>query len=300
VTATGVLVMAYGTPTGLDDVESYYTNILGRRPPEHLLEELKARYAAIGGRSPLYEITLAQAQGIGERLGLPVYVGQKFNHPFIAEAVERAAADGIQRLVGLVLAPHYSSLSIGDYRRRAHQAAEACGYQGSIEVIGSWHLEPGYVSLLAGYVQSALASLSDRARAEATVVFTAHSLPERIVAEGDPYPKQLAETADAVAAEAGLRRYTTGWQSAGRTPEPWLGPDLLEVLAELAADGARAAVVCPCGFVADHLEVLYDVDIEARAAAEELSLELVRTASPNDDPAFLDTLAGVVRRALTA
>lgn len=296
----GVLVMAYGTPKGLGDVEAYYTNILGRRPPEPLLEELKQRYAAIGGRSPLYEITRAQADGIAERLGLPVYVGQKFNDPFIADALARAQTDGIERLIGLVLAPHYSSLSIGDYRRRALEAARSCAYSGELEVIESWHLEPGYIAFLAREVRACLERLSDQGRARATVVFTAHSLPERIVAEGDPYPKQLSETADAVAAAAGLSRYTTGWQSAGRTAETWLGPDILELLGDLAAQRERAVVVCPCGFVSDHLEVLYDIDIQARDRATELGLELVRTASPNAEPDFLDTLAAVVRRALRA
>ena len=295
-----VLLMAYGTPRGLDDVAAYYTDIRhGRPPPAELLEELTERYRAIGGRSPLLEITLAQAEGLRARLdGAGVYVGQKHSAPSIADAVAAMARDGVQRAAGLVLAPHYSKMSVGDYARRARLAAEKTGWKGTLEMVESWHLEPGYIDLLAERVRSALERLSEGAREHATVVFTAHSLPERILLARDPYPDQLRATAAAVAEAAALDRWQVGWQSAGRTADPWLGPDLLEVVAELARAGRRGVVVCPCGFVADHLEVLYDVDIEARRRAQELGLELVRTDSPNDDPAFLDVLASVARRAL--
>lgn len=292
---SAVLVMAYGTPKDLDDVEAYYTDIRhGRTPPAALLEELRDRYRAIGGRSPLLELTTAQAHGISERVGLPAYVGQKHAAPFIKDAVARMHADAIDSAVGLVLAPHYSAMSIGDYARRARFAAEETGWTGELRMVDSWHLEPGYISLLAQRVRDAVGAV----RADPVVVFTAHSLPERIIQAKDPYPDQLRETADAVAAAAGVRDYRVGWQSAGRTSDPWLGPDLLEILEEEAGDGRRSVVVCPCGFVADHLEVLYDIDVEAQAAAEKLGLELARTESPNVDPAFLDTLANVVRRQL--
>lgn len=295
----GILVMAYGTPKGLDDVEAYYTNIRrGVPPPSELLEELTERYKAIGGRSPLYEITLAQARGISERAGIPAYLGQKHAAPFIPDAVARMAADGVERAVGLVLAPHYSSMSVGDYTRRAEKGAAEAGWAGALEVIPSWHVEPGYVAWLASRVRAALNSLSADARARSTVIFSAHSLPERILQNGDPYPTQLRETAEGVARVAGLERWEIGWQSAGRTAGPWIGPDILDVIRRLADGGATGVVSCPCGFVADHLEVLYDVDIEAREAARRLGLELVRTEAPNADPEFLDVLAGVVRRAL--
>jgi protoporphyrin/coproporphyrin ferrochelatase len=295
-----VLVMAYGTPRDLDDIEPYYTDIRrGKPPPRELLDELIDRYRAIGGHSPLYEITSAQQQGLEARLdGVKTYLGQKHQTPFIADGVRAAVADGAGAIIGLVLAPHYSAMSIGDYARRAEAAAEEIGFTGQVEVIRSWHLEPAYVSWLSARVKEALASLPDEARSSAAVIFSAHSLPRRILASGDPYPDQLEETAAAVAAAAGLTRWTIGWQSAGRTAEPWIGPDLLEVIGELSATGTKGAVVCPCGFVADHLEVLYDVDIEARNLAEGVGMTLVRTRSPNDDPAFLDMLAGVVQRFL--
>lgn len=295
----GVLVMAYGTPASLDDVEAYYTDIRGGRAPEaELLQGLTQRYRAIGGRSPLLEITHAQAAGIQERIeGIGCYVGQKHAAPFIPDAIRQMAKDGIEEAAGLVLAPHYSSMSVGDYARRAREAATEIGWTGRFRMIDSWHLEPAFIDLLAVGVKDALDRLSDAARRDAVVIFTAHSLPTSILKEGDPYLDQLQQTADAVAPKAGLERWQIGWQSAGRTSEPWIGPDLLEIMVELAAKGVPGLVVCPCGFVADHLEVLYDVDIEAKALAVDLEIELERTASPNADPAFLDMLAGVVSRA---
>ena len=294
-----VLVMAYGTPRTLDDIEAYYTDIRHGRPPTpELLEELTERYRAIG-HSPLYEITQAQARGIEERVpNVRTYVGQKHAPPNIPDAVEQMAADGIERAVGLVLAPHYSYMSVGDYEARARRAAEDKGWAGKLDMIGSWHLEPGYIELLAKRVLDALATISEAGRDRSTVVFTAHSLPEKILERGDPYPDQLRETAAAVAHHAGLERWTTGWQSAGRTRDPWIGPDVLDVISDLHSAGGCGVVVCPCGFVSDHLEVLYDVDIECAARAKELGMEMARTASPNDDPEFLDVLARVVMRAL--
>ena len=291
-----VLVMAYGTPRELDDVEAYYTDIRHGRPPSpELLDELRDRYRAIGGRSPLLGLTIAQAEGIAERVGLPAYVGQKHAAPFIPDAIARMASEGIERAVGLVLAPHYSAMSIGDYARRARRAADEVGWDGELKVVESWHLEPGFIALLAGRVRESIRALD---AGDPVVVFTAHSLPERILQAKDPYPDQLRETAEAVASETNLARWRVGWQSAGRTADPWLGPDLLEILEEEAGRGTASVIVCPCGFVADHLEVLYDIDIEAQAMAEKLGIQLVRTAAPNVDPAFLDTLAGVVRHHL--
>jgi ferrochelatase len=290
--------MAYGTPRRLDDVESYYTDIRGgRAPTREQLEDLTERYRAIGGRSPLFEITLAQARGIEQRAGVRAYVGQKHASPTITEAVRNMARDGVERAVGVVLAPHYSSMSVGDYERRAEKAAADLGWDGQFDVIPSWHLEPGYVQWLANALQTALESLGDAAQ-DAMVVFTAHSLPERIRDQGDPYPQQLRETAQAVAQRAGAEHWQVGWQSAGRTREPWLGPDVGEVIEDVAAKGAPAVVVCPCGFVADHLEILYDLDIEARRRARRSGIAFARTAVPNDDPAFLNALASVVRRRL--
>ncbi len=299
-TEQAVLAMAYGTPSGLDDVEAYYTHIRGGRPPHpELLAELVERYEAIGGRSPLREISEAQARGIERRLeGARVYLGMKHSSPFIADAVARMASDGVERAVGLVLAPHYSSMSVGDYARRAAEAADDAGWRGKLEMIESWHLEPGFVQWLADAVHEALRSLPELTRGGAGVAFTAHSLPARILDMHDPYPQQLRETAGAVARAAGLRRFTVAWQSAGRTREPWLGPDILQVIEEEAQAGAPGVVVCPCGFIADHLEVLFDLDIECQRRAAGLGIAFARTRSPNDDPVFLDALAGIVRRAL--
>ena len=291
--------MAYGTPKDLDDVEPYYTHIRrGNPPPPQLLDELRTRYAAIGGRSPLLEITDKQRLGLEERLGVKSYLGQKHAAPFIEDAVEEMAADGIQRAIGIVLAPHYSSGSIGQYRGKAEAAADKLGWEAMIDVVESWATEPGYVKWLAQRVDEQLKSLPDDAQTATTVVFSAHSLPLRVVENGDPYPKELRSTAEAVAKEAGLDDWVIGWQSAGRTADPWLGPDILDIIRDLASRGKKGVVISPCGFVADHLEVLYDVDIEAQAVADEAGIALRRTPSPNDDPEFLDAVAAVIRRRL--
>jgi protoporphyrin/coproporphyrin ferrochelatase len=297
---TAVLVMAYGTPTGLGDVERYLRDIRRGVPtPPDLLEELTGRYRAIGGRSPLFEITEAQRRGIERRLeGVPTYLGQKHAAPTIPDALAAMAGDAIRRAVGIVLAPHFSTMSIGDYTRRAEQAARDAGWGGQLDVVQSWHLEPGFIEWLAERVHEAIRALPEQVRDTAVVIFTAHSLPARILDRGDPYPEQLEETAAAVAETAGLQRVVTGWQSAGRTPEAWIGPDVLDVVRDLAAAGVGGVVVCACGFVADHLEVLYDIDIECKGLAEKLGIPFSRTRSPNDDPDFLDTLTGVVARAL--
>ena len=293
----GFLAMAYGTPADLDDVERYYTDIRHGKPPApEQLEELTERYRAIGGRSPLLDLSLAQVRGIEQRLEIKGYFGQKHSPPFIAEAVAAMAGDGIDRAAGLVLAPHYSSMSVGDYERRARRGAEEHAWNGKLEMISSWHLEPAFIEFLADRVAAALEKVPADLRARTAVVFTAHSLPAAILNKGDPYPDQLRETAVAVAARVGLERWQVAWQSA--SGRDWLGPDLRDVIDDLAKVGRQAVVVCPCGFVADHLEVLYDIDIEAKQHAERKGLKLVRTESPNDDPRFLDLLAHVVRKAL--
>ncbi len=301
---TGVLVMAYGTPAGPDEVEAYYTHIRRGRPPTpEQLDDLMRRYDAIGGISPLAERTRAQADGLQKRLdtagasGTGRYLvarGNKHAAPFVEDGVAELAQAGVARIVGVVLAPHYSALSVGEYHSRAEEAA-AVPYVG----VESWHREPGLVDLLADRVASAFRHLVAEGGRSVEVLFTAHSLPERILAMGDPYPRQLEETAAAVAGKVGLDHWRVAWQSAGRTPEPWIGPDILDVIRALPDEraGVDSVVVCPAGFVSDHLEVLYDVDIEARRVAEEAGLRLTRTASLNDDPAFLEVLAGVVEQA---
>jgi ferrochelatase len=286
--------MAYGTPATPDGVEAYYTHVRRGRPPTpELLADLRRRYAAIGGTSPLLERTRAQAAGVQAALGdgHVVELGMKHAPPFVEDGMAALASAGVATVVGMVLAPHWSALSVGEYEARASTAAADHGLE--LAFVRSWHLEPGYVDLLAGFVADAVASLDTD---PVEVVFTAHSLPARILATRDPYPDQLRETAEAVAAAAKVERWSVAWQSAGRTPEPWIGPDLLTVLEELAAAGVTGVVVCAAGFVSDHLEILYDLDVEAARAAAGLGLAFARTASPNDHPAFCATVADVVRR----
>jgi len=293
---TGVLAMAYGTPRTPADIEAYYTHIRRGRPPTlELLADLTARYEAIGGTSPLAVRTETQTTALQRALDdiapsrFRVAVGYKHEPPFIEDTVDALAAEGVDRMVALVLAPHYSALSVGEYLSRARERGAIHGID--VDIVESWHLEPAYVEFLADAVRTALGRLPDRTK----VLFTAHSLPSRILGLGDPYPEQLRATANAVADRVGLVPWTgwaVCWQSAGRTPEPWLGPDVLDVIRDLAAHGSRGVLVCPCGFVSDHLEVLYDLDVEARRVAKEMGLAFERTAVPNDDPSVMASLAG--------
>jgi protoporphyrin/coproporphyrin ferrochelatase len=288
-----LVVMAYGSPSSLDDVEAYYTDIRRGRPPSpEQLADLVRRYEAIGGVHTLTERTEAQRAALARALGdgWLVVVGTKHASPSIEQAVADAEAAGAGRLVGLVLAPHWSSLSVGEYVARFEAAATV-----PVAAVESWATEPAYVDFLAGAVRDGLAALPERTK----VVFTAHSLPRRVVAAGDPYADELRATAEAVATAAGLPRWSgwsTAWQSAGRTPEPWLGPDVLEVVRDLAATGrADGLLVCPCGFTSDHLEVRYDLDIEAAGVAREVGLAFGRTRVVDDDAGVMAALAERVR-----
>ncbi len=300
---TGVLVMAYGTPATPDDVEAYYTHVRRGRPPTpEQLADLQHRYEAIGGTSPLLEVTQAQADGLAAALGdgCHIELGMKHARPFIEDGIAALRARGIRQVVGLVLAPHYSALSVGEYAARIQSSAPMAEEAMELVMVESWHLAPGYLDLLARRVTEACARLRHVDPERVEIVFTAHSLPTRILDTGDPYPAQLQETAEAVAAQLGLRRWSVAWQSAGRTPEPWIGPDLLEVLHDRAGTDVEGVVVCAAGFVSDHLEILFDLDVEATAAAAGLGLAFARTESPNDDPAFCATLAEVVSSQLAA
>lgn len=299
-TARGVLLTAYGSPATLEDVGAYFTHIRGGRPPSpEQVEELRERYRRIGGTSPLRAVTAAQAEGLRRALArraspAAVYVGMKHAAPFIADVVGAMVRDGVREGVVIALAPHYSRMSIASYFSTAAEAAEAHGI--SLRPIESWHEHPGFIGALANRVRRALARFTDPSTVE--VVFTAHSLPERILSWGDPYPAQLRVTAELAAQAAGVRAWRFAYQSASHTGEPWLGPDLLEVLRTLARDGRREVVVCPVGFVADHLEVLYDIDVEAAALAQVLGLRLERAPSMNDGADFIDALADIVTAAL--
>jgi ferrochelatase len=300
---TGVVVMAYGAPHSRDELRDYYTDIRRGRPPtDEQLAQLAARYDAIaagGDLSPLTGITQAQAAALQAALdqlepgGYIVEVGMKHAAPRIEEAVATLVERQVDRLVGIVMAPHYSALSIGEYLNRLRAAA------GEIPVgaVTTWATEPAYVDFLAAQVDELLGTMP----ANTKVLFTAHSLPTRVVSMGDPYPDELRATAIAVGRQVGLgpwSAWAVAWQSAGRTPEPWLGPDVLAVIDSLAgSENASGVIVCACGFVADHLEVLYDLDIEARARAERHGLAFARTASLNADPAVFAALAGRVAAA---
>lgn len=305
---TGLLVMAYGTASGPEDVEAYYTHIRrGNAPAPELVAELQERYAALpGGRSPLLEITTAQMDALAESLrqaGLDPLIaalGQKHASPFIEDGAQKLVEADVDRVIALVLAPHWSTMSVAEYLGRARKALGAANREIELIEIERWHLAPGYIDWLSRSVEDALAELPEDARDSAEVLFTAHSLPVRILEKGDPYPESLQETAAAVAANLELQHWSTGWQSAGRTADPWLGPDLLEILPRLREKGRSAAVVCACGFVADHLEVMYDIDVEAAEAATGLGLAFARTAMPNDDPQFIAALSNVVLGQLKA
>jgi ferrochelatase len=274
--------MAYGSPSRPEEIPAYFADIRGGRPasPE-AVEELTERYRRIGGTSPLNEITERQRSALERELGIPVYVGMKHWTPRIAEAAERALAEGAERVVGLVLAPHFSRMSVGSYHR---QLEEALAGRAELAFIASYHAFEPFIELLAERVGDT----------DSYVVFTAHSLPERILADGDPYREQLLETSSLVAERAGIERWSFAFQSESPTGEPWLGPDILDELDRLHGEGVPKVLVAPIGFVADHLEIYWDIDVEARQKAAELGLELERMESLNDDPAFIHVLASLV------
>jgi ferrochelatase len=282
--------MAYGSPERLADVPAYYADIRGGRPisPENL-EDLVERYRRLGieDSSPLNAITERTRAALAGELGLPVYTGMKHWPPRIAEAAEAALTDGADRIVGLVLAPHYSALSIKGYRDQLEQAV---AHRAELRFVDSWHDEPAFIDVLADKVRG-----TDR-----HVVFTAHSLPERVLAMGDPYQDQLLETSRLVAERAALTEpWSFSFQSESPTGEPWLGPDILDHLRELCSQGVERVLVCPVGFVSDHLEIRWDLDVEAKELAVELGLDLERIDMPNDEAPFVEALATIVRRELS-
>jgi ferrochelatase len=286
--SAAVVLMAYGSPERIADVPAYYADIRGGRPiaPEHL-DDLVSRYRRLGieDGNPLNAITEATRAALEAELALPVFTGMKHWTPRIAEAAERALGTGADEVVGLVLAPHYSRMSIAGYREQLEQGLAG---RATLRFVESWHDEPGFVELLA-----------DRVRGfDGHVVFTAHSLPARIVEAGDPYQDQLFETARLVAAAAGTPDWSFSYQSESPTGEPWLGPDILDHLAALRERGVERVLVCPVGFVSDHLEIRWDIDNEARERARELGMQLERIEMPNDEPRFVAVLAALVRRAL--
>jgi ferrochelatase len=301
----GVFLLAYGTPESLDDVEPYFTHIRGgRKPSPEAVANLRERYRLVGGRTPLKDLTFATADKLQARLDAEapgryrVYVGMKHWHPFIAETMPHIAADGVRDVVALVLAPHYSRMSVGGYRRYVDEANATLEQPLQITFIERWHDHPGFRRLIADRIVAARAELPPDLHDQALVLFSAHSLPERILSWNDPYPDELRESAAGIAGLLGLTDWRLCYQSAGMTGEPWLGPDILDYLEELHGEGVRAVVSAPFGFVADHLEVLWDIDREAQDKAAELGMELRRIRMPNADDEFVDVLVSLVRDAL--
>jgi ferrochelatase len=282
---TALLCMAYGSPQGEEGVEAYFTHIRGGRAPSpEALEHLRERYRVVGG-SPLTDITRAQAAALGHRLTLPAFVGMKHAPPFIADACHEAQQGGARRLVGLPLAPHYARMSVGAYRTAIEHV-----WDGELVFIPGFHDHPAFISAVRGLIDEARQDFDPE-----LVVFTAHSLPSRIEREGDRYRERLLESSRLVAEAASISAWEFAFQSASATGEPWFGPSLVERLGEVRA---RRVLVCPIGFVADHLEVLYDIDHEAVEIAGERGIELRRTASFNARPDFIEALAVIVEDAL--
>ena len=296
-----ILVMAYGSPQRPEDVEPYFTHIRGGRTPSpESIANLQARYAQVGGVTPLHRHTDAVVERLRESFaadGEPtaVYVGMKHWHPFIKEAVHTMYEDGVRHARAIVLAPHYSKLSIGQYRQYLDDAIATLPGPMTIDLVQSWHRQPEFIALMADLVRDGLARFAADARPHVRVVFTAHSLPLRIRTWNDPYESELRASARVVAEQVGLPRWDWAWQSAGATGEPWLGPDILDYLDTLAGEGATHVLQVPIGFVSEHLEVLYDIDIEARQKAHALGMQLERTELPNARPAFIAAVRGALR-----
>ena len=297
---TGVLLMAHGSPDTLDDMAAYLQHVRGGRPtPPALVDDIRERYRVIGGRSPLLDLTRAQGKALEERLNADgvrsrVYVGMRHWHPFIKDTVKRMADDGIRRVVAVSMAPQYSRLSVGAYGRALETAQVELGVSLDVTTVTSWHDQPGLLHAFAERVREVCGQLTEEARARLSPVFTAHSLPQRILAEGDPYPREVDRTAAGVAGLLGLTTWEVAYQSQGATAEPWLGPTLDEVFERAAAQSRHSLLLVPIGFVCDHVEILYDIDILAQKIAREKGLWLMRTASLNTSPTFIEALAQVV------
>ncbi|HET9455184.1 MAG TPA: ferrochelatase [Gemmatimonadaceae bacterium] len=296
-----ILIMAYGSPQTPDDVGPYFTHIRhGRAPSPEAIAELQQRYARVGGVTPLHRHTDQVAEKLRDLLAAegtptPVYVGMKHWHPFIKETVRTMFDDGIRYARAIVLAPHYSKMSIGQYRGYLDEALSTLPEPMTIDLVESWHRQPEFVAMMADLVRAGLAKFPEAERGSVRVVFSAHSLPLRIRTWGDPYESELRESARAVAEHAGIRQWGWAWQSAGATGEPWLGPDILDYLDELAAEGVKHVLQVPIGFVSEHLEVLFDIDLEAKQKAAQLGMHLERTELPNARPEFIAAIRAALR-----
>lgn len=296
-----LLIMAYGTPYKEEDIERYYTHIRhGRKPSHEEIDDLTERYRAIGGISPLAKITEAQAKSIEAKLNdmqddykFEMYIGLRHIEPFIEDAVEKIANDGHKKIVSLVLAPHYSTFSIKGYNERAKQAAEKHGLE--ITSVVDWYDKPGFIQYWVNAIEKVYHTLPEEEKEASVLIVSAHSLPEKIIADGDPYPKQLEETARLIFEKVSVPNYAVGWQSEGNTPDPWLGPDVQDLTRDLYKEkGYKAFIYAPVGFVSDHLEVLYDNDYECKVVCDEVGASYYRPEMPNTDELFIQTLAEVI------
>jgi ferrochelatase len=295
-----VLIMAYGGPDKIEDVRPYLLDVRNYRPTsEEVFEEITGRYEQIGGRSPILELTRAEAAGLESALNSlsgpgeqwRVWVGMRHWHPFIKDVLQEMEAAGAERCVGLVMAPHYSRMSIGAYYKRLEEAGSPI----EVAKIESWNLNPGYLDALIERIEAALLKFPEDVRASVPIIFSAHSLPERILEWNDPYPKELQETVNALAARLPGRQWEWAYQSAAMTPDPWLGPDASEVITRLHGEGHRHVLMCPIGFVCEHVEILFDIDVEFLQHASELGMQLERIEMLNDHPKMMAGLAGIVR-----
>ncbi|MGP4078007.1 ferrochelatase [Halobacillus sp. K22] len=297
----GLLVMAYGTPYKEEDLERYYTHIRrGRKPTDEMLQDLRDRYDAIGGISPLARITDDQAESLRNDLNqnqdeieFKLYIGLKHIEPFVEEAVQQMAEDGIEEAVSIVLAPHYSTFSVKSYNGRAQEEAEKHGI--TIRSVESWYDAPGFIDFWKEKILIEYSKIAEEEKKNTCLIVSAHSLPMKILEGGDPYPDQLKKTAEMISEATGITQYEIGWQSEGNTPDPWIGPDVQDLTRDLYHEkGYTSFIYAPVGFVSDHLEVLYDNDYECKVVCDEVGADYYRPEMPNTNDKFIHTLAGVV------
>ena len=299
-TKTGVLLMAYGTPRNMEEVEPYFTDIRGgRTPAPEAIAELKERYEKVGGHTPLLEITENTASRLQDFLSnnsqeskYSVYMGMKHWHPYIKKTIEKMYSDQVEKIITLTLAPHYSKMSIEEYYERVENALTACNWTPEVTNVQSWHGSPKFMNLISSRIKNEISQFENPQ--EVDVMFTAHSLPSRILEWNDPYPLEMSTSSQAIANSMGLDSYHFAYQSAGGTSVPWLGPDILDKIRELAETGKKSILVVPFGFICDHLEILFDIDLEAQELAKELNIELRRIRMPNATPEFIEVLGDIV------
>lgn len=296
-----VILLAYGGPDSLEDIPAFLLDIRGgRHTPQHLIDEITERYRLIGGRSPLLAITRSIATKLERIIRLPVYVGMRHWHPYIGDVVAQMMDDGVRRIIAICMAPHYSSMSIGAYRTRLEEAVVAVEREVAVDFVENWHTQPIYLAGVAANVRETMIRFALEQQERVMVIFTAHSLPAAILERGDPYDSQLRETSRLLAEQLRLPedRWTFCYQSAAQTGVPWLGPQIEDLVVDLAAEGEKNLLIAPIGFIADHVEVLYDIDIGVQEIARASGVRVERTPMLNDGPALVGALTSLVRERL--